>query len=71
MAEESSDARRGEPETWGRIEIVETTYVPPCPHCRKPLKVIRKHKNSGFQQFEAIYSCGACGELLGIGYGVR
>ena len=70
MVGEADDVGKPEQATRGRIEIVEMDYVPPCPHCRTPLSVIRKHKKSGWTQYEAIYSCDACGELLSIGYGV-
>jgi hypothetical protein len=55
----------------GEIEILETYDIPPCPRCRKPLRVIRKNRSFGMSQSEAVYSCDACGELLGIGYGLR
>jgi hypothetical protein len=55
--------------TSGPVEVWETDYVPPCPHCRQPLRRIRKNLSWGVTQSEAIYSCDACGELLGIGYG--
>ncbi|MFN3649392.1 MAG: hypothetical protein ACK47B_07395 [Armatimonadota bacterium] len=60
-----------QPEHYEGSSVVETDYVPPCPHCRKPLQVIRKYLSRGFYQQEAIYSCDACGELLGIGYGIK
>jgi hypothetical protein len=53
----------------GTIRIVETDYIPPCPHCRKPLREIRKNLSRGAIQYEAIYSCPECGEMIGIGYG--
>ena len=53
------------------VKVVEGDYLPPCPHCRVPLTLILKRLSSGFNQSDAIYSCGACGELLSIGLGVR
>jgi hypothetical protein len=52
----------------GRVQIIECDYVPPCPHCRQPLLKLMKLLSKGQMQREAIYSCGGCGELVGIGY---
>jgi hypothetical protein len=63
-----SDRSSQRPGTEGSVDIVETDYIPPCPHCRKPLQVILKNLIQGMTQSEAVYSCNECGELLGIGY---
>jgi hypothetical protein len=53
----------------GRVRVIESDYLPVCPHCRKPLEKVMKFLSQGGTQSEAIYSCGECGELIGIGYG--
>ena len=52
----------------GKIRIVETQHIPPCPHCRQPLNIISKNRTSGAFQTDSIYSCAGCGELLSIGF---
>jgi hypothetical protein len=64
MAEIRSDL----PGTTDGVEVVECDYVPPCPHCKEPLRRILKCVSSGSVQTETIYSCSECGQLLSIGY---
>jgi uncharacterized CHY-type Zn-finger protein len=57
--------------TRGAVQVIECDYLPACPHCKQPLTKILKYLSKGSVQREAIYSCGACGELLSIGYGIH